>query len=110
MSQALVQPSPTLISDFDRFVEAPVDATEFELVDGAIVMMANPTETDELIARNIGAPLKLAMDARQCRTYQGAFVFGAPTTLGTSIKRGLMSSSGAVPDRGEPTSPIRLSS
>ena len=42
-----------------------------ELVEGAIIMMTNPTETHEQIAGNIGAPLKLAMDARGCRTYQG---------------------------------------
>src|SRR3979490_3139551 len=34
-------------------------------------MMVNPTETHEQIASNIGAPLKLAMDRRGCRTYQG---------------------------------------
>ena len=34
-------------------------------------MMTNPTEVHEQIAANIGAPLKLAMDARGCRTYQG---------------------------------------
>jgi Uma2 family endonuclease len=34
-------------------------------------MMTNPTETHEQIAANIGAPLKRAMDARGCRTYQG---------------------------------------
>jgi Uma2 family endonuclease len=33
--------------------------------------MVNPTETHEQIASNIGAPLKLAMDRRGCRTYQG---------------------------------------
>jgi Uma2 family endonuclease len=34
-------------------------------------MMTNPTETHEQITSNIGAPLKLAMDPRGCRTYQG---------------------------------------
>jgi Uma2 family endonuclease len=34
-------------------------------------MMVNPTQTHEQIAANIGAPLKLAMDRRGCRTYQG---------------------------------------
>jgi Uma2 family endonuclease len=34
-------------------------------------MMTNPTEMHEQIAGNIGAPLKLAMDPRGCRTYQG---------------------------------------
>ena len=59
------------IEAFDTFVETQVDTAECELIDGVIVMMTNPTETHEQIAGNIGAPLKLAMDARQCRTYQG---------------------------------------
>jgi Uma2 family endonuclease len=42
-----------------------------ELVDGEIVMMGDPTETHQQIAANIGAPLKLAMDKRGCRTYLG---------------------------------------
>jgi Uma2 family endonuclease len=60
------------INDYDAFllVQGGGD-DEFELVDGAIVMMANPTETHEQIASNIGAPLKLAMDRRGCRSYQG---------------------------------------
>jgi len=68
---ALRQPVPVTIADFDAFVEAQADTTAFELVEGAIVMMANPTEAHEQIAGNIGAPLKLAMDQRGCRTYQG---------------------------------------
>lgn len=71
MSTAQRQPAPVTIADFDTFVEAQRDTAEFELVEGAIVMMANPTETHEQIASNIGAPLKLAMDVRGCRTYQG---------------------------------------
>ncbi len=71
MPTALRQPPPTTIDAFDRFVEAQADTAEFELVEGVIVMMANPTETHEQIAGNIGAPLKLAMDPKGCRTYQG---------------------------------------
>lgn len=62
---------PVSIAAFDAFVDAQADTALFELVEGAIVMMANPTETHEQIASNIGAPLKLALDARGCRTYQG---------------------------------------
>ena len=70
---ALRQPIPVTIAGFDAFVEAQADTAQFELVDGVIVMMANPTETHEQIAGNIGAPLKLAPsrivgDARTCRT------------------------------------------
>lgn len=71
MPTALRQPPPTTIEAFDVFVEAQADTAAFELVEGVITMMTNPTETHEQIAGNIGAPLKLAMDKRGCRTYQG---------------------------------------
>lgn len=71
MTTALRRPEPVTIETFDNFVSAQADATLFELVEGVIVMMTNPTETHEQIASNIGAPLKLAMDPRGCRTYQG---------------------------------------
>lgn len=71
MPTALRRPEIVTIDAFDRFVEAQADLARFELVDGVIVMMTNPIETHEQIAGNIGAPLKLAMDARGCRTYQG---------------------------------------
>jgi len=59
------------IWEFDDFVEADQSGREFELIDGELVMMSNPTEAHEQIAGNIGAPLKLAMNKRGCRTYQG---------------------------------------
>ncbi len=62
---------PVTIADFDAFLSAQGDDARYELVDGEIVMMSNPTETHEQIASNVGAPLKLAMDARACRTYIG---------------------------------------
>lgn len=72
MATALKQPEPMTIEAFDAFVESKGDdARLYELVDGVIVMMSNPTEAHEQIAGNIGAPLKLAMDKRSCRTYQG---------------------------------------
>lgn len=71
MPTALRKPGPVTIEGFDAFVEAQADLALFELVGGVIVMMTNPTETHEQIASNIGAPLKLAMDLRECRTYQG---------------------------------------
>jgi Uma2 family endonuclease len=71
MTTALRRPEPVTIEAFDKFVEAQGDTALFELVEGVIVMMTNPTEVHEQIASNIGAPLKLAMDARGCRTYQG---------------------------------------
>jgi Uma2 family endonuclease len=71
MPPALRRTEPVTVEAFDAFVEAQADTALFELVEGDIVMMTNPTETHEQIASNIGAPLKLAMDARGCRTYQG---------------------------------------
>ena len=65
------QPSPATIADLDAVSASQVDTAEFELIDGAIEMMSNPSETHEQIAANIGAPLKLAMDRRGCRSYQG---------------------------------------
>jgi Uma2 family endonuclease len=59
------------IAEFDVIAEKAAEARDYELIDGEIVMMTNPTETHEQIASNIGARLKLAMDARGCRTYQG---------------------------------------
>jgi Uma2 family endonuclease len=58
------------IAEFDAFTDGLLDDREFELVNGELAMMVNPTETHEQIAGNIGAPLKLAMDRRGCRTYQ----------------------------------------
>ena len=59
------------IEAFDRFVDAEASGAPFELIDGEIVMMTNPTEAHEQLVANIGAPLKLAMDRRGCRTYLG---------------------------------------
>jgi Uma2 family endonuclease len=35
--------------------EEPTEARDYELIDGEIVMMTNPTETHEQIASNVGA-------------------------------------------------------
>jgi Uma2 family endonuclease len=59
------------IAEYDAFVAGIADDREFELVECELVMMLDPTQTHEQIAANIGAPLKLAMDRRGCRTYQG---------------------------------------
>ncbi|MGH6814621.1 MAG: Uma2 family endonuclease, partial [Hyphomicrobiaceae bacterium] len=62
---------PVTIAEFDAFVDTQNHDTKYELIDGVIVMMTNPTGTHEQIAANIAAPLKLAMDARGCNTYIG---------------------------------------
>lgn len=71
MAGSVHQPDALTIADYDRFVAAQADDREWELVDGELVMMSNPTKNHEQIAGNIGAPLKLAMDAAWCRSYQG---------------------------------------
>lgn len=71
MSTLAQKLNPVTIADFDVFVENQADDAVYELVDGVIVMMTNPNQNHEQIVGNIGAPLKLAMDKRGCRTYQG---------------------------------------
>ena len=71
MPTALRIAEPVTIEAFDTFFEAQADTAQFEFVEGIIVMMANPKATHAQITANIGAPLKLAMDPRGGRTYQG---------------------------------------
>lgn len=70
MSQAALIDRPLTIEAFDAFLEGQSDNFLWELVGGRPVAMTNPTEDHEQIAGNIGAPLKLAMDAQGCRTCQ----------------------------------------
>jgi len=65
------------IPEFDAFVESVAEGKNFELFDGRPLLMSNPSETHEQIASNIGANLKLAMDKRGCRTYQGGVMVQA---------------------------------
>jgi Uma2 family endonuclease len=71
VAQVAEQARRMTVAEFDEFVAAVTEGREYELIDGELVMMTNPTETHEQIASNIAAPLKLAMDRRGCRTYQG---------------------------------------
>ncbi len=71
MSEAVQAEPAVTIAEFDAFLEAQQDDALWELVAGRVVAMTNPTETHEQIAGNIGAPLKLAMDAKGCRAFQG---------------------------------------
>jgi Uma2 family endonuclease len=72
MPTALRRSEPMTVEAFNRFVETQADTALLELVEGVIVVMSSPTATHEQIAANIGAPLKLAMDAGGCRTSQGS--------------------------------------
>lgn len=72
MATASKRPEPVTIEAFDAFVDTKgEDSRLYELVDGVIVMMSNPTEAHEQIAANISSPLKTATDKRNCRTYIG---------------------------------------
>jgi Uma2 family endonuclease len=71
MAQTAEKLGKVTIAEYDRYVQGLTEAREYELVDGELVLMANPTETHEQIASNIGSSLKPAMDRRGCRTYQG---------------------------------------
>ncbi len=71
MSEAILTEPPVTIAEFDAFLDAQQDDMPWELVAGRIVAMTNPTEDHEQIAGNIGAPMKLAMDPKGCRVYQG---------------------------------------
>ena len=65
------QPDPITVAAFDAFVDRQPDDRDYELIEGVIVMMSNPSTAHGEIAGAIGAPLKLAMRLRGCRVYQG---------------------------------------
>jgi Uma2 family endonuclease len=71
MSEAILTEPLVTIAGFDAFLDSQQDDSLWELVAGRIVAMTNPTEVHEQIAGNIGAPLKIAMDPKGCRVYQG---------------------------------------
>lgn len=71
MATAREKPEPITIEAFDAFVDGQPETVAYELVDGVIVMMTNPTEIHEEIVGNIAAPLKTAMTLRNCRTFIG---------------------------------------
>lgn len=85
MSEARLLDPAVTIEGFDAFLEAQRDGSRWELVWGRIVAMTNPSEDHEQIVSNIGAPLKLAMDAIGCRTFQGGIgVQRSEETRGTN--------------------------
>jgi Uma2 family endonuclease len=74
MAEAAAEKIEMTIPEFDAFVDGMAEGKNFELFDGTPLLMSNPNETHEQIASNIGANLKLAMDKRGCRTYQGGIM------------------------------------
>ena len=72
MTSAARKLEPKTIAEFDDLLEQQGDeAGLFELIDGVIVMMTNPTLRHGVIVGNIGARLKLAMVKRGCQSFQG---------------------------------------
>jgi Uma2 family endonuclease len=71
MSGAVATEALVTVAEFDEFLDPQADDCLSELVAGRIVAMTNPTEVHERIASNIGAPLKIAMDPKGYRVYQG---------------------------------------
>jgi Uma2 family endonuclease len=71
MPSAVRLPDPVTIQEFDAFVAAKANLDAYELVDGVIYLMANPTIAHDQIVANIAAPLKGATDKRQCQTFIG---------------------------------------
>lgn len=59
------------LADYEAFVAARPEDEGWELVDGAIEMMTNPTENHNQIGMNLALPLKAALDAVGCRTSVG---------------------------------------
>jgi Uma2 family endonuclease len=73
MSTALRLPDrePITIESFDAFCAAQAGLETYELIEGVIYLMSNPTVTHEQIVANIAAPLKIATDKRPCQTFIG---------------------------------------
>lgn len=71
MVQVAAKLGQITIAEFDAYIESIPNGKDFELIDGAPMLMGNPTEVHEQIAMNIAGALKPQMDARNCRTYAG---------------------------------------
>ena len=71
MSDTAARDAPSTIADYEAFIAERPGEERWELVDGVIVMMTNPTENHGQIAMNLAAPLKATLDAAGCRTYVG---------------------------------------
>ena len=71
MSEAILAEPPVTVAAFDEFLASQQDDSLWGRVAGRIVAMTSPTEVHGQIAGNISAPLKIAIDPKGCRTYQG---------------------------------------
>ena len=66
------------LASFDEFVARQPQESDYELIDGAIVMMTNPIEIHELIVVNVGTPLNMTLRPRGCRAYMGGIAVQSP--------------------------------
>jgi len=72
MSHAVALPPPTTIAAFDEFLASQPDDSAWELIDGGILAMTNPTANHEEIVGNLSAALRPMMPAdRRCRVSAG---------------------------------------
>lgn len=81
MTEAGQQLGKMTIAEFDAYVANSQEGDAFELIDGVPLLVGDPTETHEQIASNIGANLKVEMDKRACRTFQGGIMVQAFASL-----------------------------
>ena len=64
--------APIVIAEFDDYLDRLGDESSlYELIDGEIVMMTNPTRRHGTIVGNIGSRLMMAMDKRGCEVFFG---------------------------------------
>lgn len=85
-SASVAEPPATTVAQFDEFLLSQPDGRLWELVDGRIEMMTNPSENHEQVASNLGAALKISMDRRGCRTYQGGMRIQRSDDVGDMFK------------------------
>jgi Uma2 family endonuclease len=72
MSEAVVLPPPLTIAAFDAFLNVQRDDTRWELIDGCILAMTNPSLAHAEIVGNISGTLRPIMPAdRRCRVTTG---------------------------------------
>ena len=72
MSHAVGSANHATLADYLAFFDTRPEHERWELIDGVIEMMTNPTERHGLICGNIFAPLKLALDGSGCRVFAGS--------------------------------------
>lgn len=85
MSDWATVPRALSIADYETFVAARSEEEAWELVDGAIEMMTNPTENHNQIGMNLAMPLKAALDGAGCRTYVGGMRVQAADDRGSGM-------------------------